>query len=226
MPVRLLPIAALAALPVLAAPGARADAQAGAEVFARECAACHAVGNGAESGIGPHLNAILGRPLASLDGYDYSPALQQQGAQGLAWTREALNAYIAAPAAAVAGTRMNYPGLADGAQRADLIAYLGTAPDRAADDPTALPDLPPEVLALAGDPAWGEYLSAECTACHRRDGTDAGIPAITGWPAGAFVRAMHAYRQKLRPHPVMQMMAGRLSDAEIAALAAHFATLD
>ena len=37
---------------------------------------------------------------------------------------------------------------------------------------------------------------------------------------------MHAYRQKLRPHPVMQMMAGRLSEEEIAALAAYFATLE
>jgi cytochrome c len=37
---------------------------------------------------------------------------------------------------------------------------------------------------------------------------------------------MHAYKAKLRPHPVMQMMAGRLSNDEIAALAAYFATLD
>ena len=40
-----------------------------------------------------------------------------------------------------------------------------------------------------------------------------------------FVIAMHAYKRKLRPHPVMQMMAGRLADDEIAALAAWFATL-
>ena len=37
---------------------------------------------------------------------------------------------------------------------------------------------------------------------------------------------MHAYKQQLRPHPVMQMMAGRLNDEEIAALAAYYATLD
>ena len=41
-----------------------------------------------------------------------------------------------------------------------------------------------------------------------------------------FVAAMHAYKRKLRPHPVMQMMAGRLSEEEIAALAAFFATLE
>ena len=36
---------------------------------------------------------------------------------------------------------------------------------------------------------------------------------------------MRAYKQGLRPHPVMQMMAGRLDDDQIAALAAYFATL-
>ena len=33
---------------------------------------------------------------------------------------------------------------------------------------------------------------------------------------------MHAYKVKHRPHPVMQMMAGRLSDEEIASLAVYF----
>jgi cytochrome c len=37
---------------------------------------------------------------------------------------------------------------------------------------------------------------------------------------------MHAYKQKIRVHPVMQMMAGRLSDEEIAALAAYFNHLE
>ncbi len=36
---------------------------------------------------------------------------------------------------------------------------------------------------------------------------------------------MHAYKAKLRPHPVMQMMAGRLSAEEIAALAAFYAKI-
>ncbi len=38
--------------------------------------------------------------------------------------------------------------------------------------------------------------------------------------------AMHAYKRKIRPHPVMQMMAGRLSDEEIAALAAYFRDIE
>ena len=33
---------------------------------------------------------------------------------------------------------------------------------------------------------------------------------------------MHAYKAQVRPHPVMRMIAGRLSEEEIAALAAYF----
>ena len=54
------------------------------------------------------------------------------------------------------------------------------------------------------------------------DGTVEGIPSITGWLLDDFVIALHAYKGGKRVHPVMQMVAGRLSDEEIAALAAHF----
>jgi len=80
----------------------------------------------------------------------------------------------------------------------------------------------PEILAIVGDPAYGEYLSGECTSCHQSSGAGDGIPAITNWPTDDFVTAMHAYKEGARAHPVMQMMAGRLSDEEIAALAAYF----
>lgn len=83
-----------------------------------------------------------------------------------------------------------------------------------------------EILSIEGDPDYGEYLSSECMTCHQTDGDDEGIPSIVGWPTEDFVIAMHAYRQKVRPHPVMQMMAGRLGNEEIAALAAYFAALN
>lgn len=84
------------------------------------------------------------------------------------------------------------------------------------------PKVAPEILALTGDRAYGEYLASDCTACHQADGSDKGIPSITGWPQEIFVIVMHAYKNKDRAHPVMQMMAGRLSNEEIAALAAYF----
>jgi cytochrome c len=83
-----------------------------------------------------------------------------------------------------------------------------------------------ELLKLEGDPEYGEYLSGDCTACHQIDGSYNGIPSIVGWDEESFIWVMHEYKEKYREHPVMQMMAGRLANDEIAALAAYFATLE
>jgi cytochrome c len=80
--------------------------------------------------------------------------------------------------------------------------------------------------ALAGDRELGQYLSAECVACHQVSGTAAGgVPSITGWPEAQFVAVMTAYKNKERDNPVMQTIAGRLAADDIAALAAYFGGL-
>lgn len=208
------------------------DAGKGAEIWG-QCSGCHQIGPGARNAIGPNLNRIFGRRAASLDDFRYSKSLTRAGRDGLVWTLETLDAYITNPRTFASGTRMAYPGLADAVQRGDLLAFLRDFSDRPRDipeaEPTArrsLPVLPPGVLALKGDAEFGEYLAAECRTCHQASGADAGIPSITLWPEEDFVLAMHAYKQKLRPHPVMQMMAGRLTEEEIAALAAFFGTLE
>ncbi len=78
---------------------------------------------------------------------------------------------------------------------------------------------------VGGDPEYGAYLASECTSCHRADGAVEGIPAIVHWYEPDFVDAMNAYKSGGRAHPVMNMIAARLGDEEIAALAAYFATL-
>ena len=80
----------------------------------------------------------------------------------------------------------------------------------------------PEILAIFRDASYGEYLSAECTACHQSSGTGDGIPAITRWPNAVFATAMHAYKDGVRPHPVMSMMATRLSSKDITTPTAYF----
>lgn len=206
------------------------DAERGKDLF-NMCSGCHEVGRSAENGIGPHLNRIFGRKAGGVEGaYQYSKGLQRAGADGLEWTLETLDAYLENPKALVSGTRMSFRGMKKAQDRADVLAYLRVYSDNPQNIPEAEPtarapelDLPPEVLALVGDPEYGEYLSSECKTCHQADGNDDGIPSITNWPEEDFVVAMHAYKRKLRPHPVMQMMAGRLNDEEIAALAAYFA---
>ncbi len=79
--------------------------------------------------------------------------------------------------------------------------------------------------ASAADAAFGQYLSSECVTCHRADGQDKGIPSIVGWPADQFVAVMQSYKVKDRSNPIMQTIAGKLSDDEVAALAAYYASL-
>jgi cytochrome c len=79
--------------------------------------------------------------------------------------------------------------------------------------------------AVAADVAYGEHLSGECVTCHRKDGSEKGIPAIIGWPQDQFVAVLKSYKAKERPHALMQTIAGRLTDEDMAALAAYYATL-
>ncbi|MQQ10687.1 c-type cytochrome [Epibacterium sp. SM1979] len=208
------------------------DPAAGEKVF-RKCRACHQVGEGAKHRIGPHLNGLFGRAAASHEGFRYSKALARVGDSGLEWHADTLDDFLENPRSLASGTRMSFPGLKKEKDRLDLIAYLRQFSDDPADipeaDPTASPvdhDLDPAILALEGDPEYGEYLSSECKTCHQASGGDDGIPSIVFWPEEDFVIAMHAYKNKKRPHPVMQMLAGRLNTEEIAALAAYFATLE
>jgi cytochrome c len=76
-----------------------------------------------------------------------------------------------------------------------------------------------------GDRALGEYLSSECVTCHQLSGQFKGIPPIVGWPEASFVEIMREYQHKKRPNPVMQMIAGRLSEEEIVSLAVYFGSL-
>lgn len=203
------------------------------ETLFRQCKACHQVGPGASDRVGPHLNNLFGRRAGSHEGFPYSRDMIRAAAAGLEWHADTLHIYLENPKNLVSGTRMSFDGLSDARDRTDLLAYLR----RFSADPSNIPEadptatatdhtVAPEILAIVGDPDYGEYLSTECTTCHRADGGDSGIPSITLWPEEDFVIAMHAYKNEYRAHPVMQMIAGRLSDEEIAALAAYFGSLD
>jgi cytochrome c len=204
------------------------DAVRGEGLFG-QCKSCHQVGEGAVNRIGPHLNNIFDRPAGAAKEFRYSRGFDRAAAGGLVWTYETLNNFLENPRALVSNTRMSFRGFTDPQDRDDVLAYLRQFSASPANIPESAPTataidhaVAPEILAIVGDPAYGEYLSGECTSCHQISGAGAGIPSITHWPPDDFVTAMHAYKTGVRAHPVMQMMAGRLSDEEIAALAAYF----
>ena len=220
---------AAALLVLLPAAGAwSADAERGKTLYG-ECRRCHQAGGGAEHRIGPHLNDVFGRAAGSLEGFRYSPAMKAAGAGGLVWTETTLDAFLSDPHILVPGSRMSFAGVARAEDRAELLAWLqgfsGARSELPPAEPTVTPEeygLDPQLLTIPGDPEYGAYLASECTTCHRSDGSERGIPSITGWPLEDFVIALHAYKRGMRVHPVMQLVTGRLSDEEIAALAAHF----
>lgn|GEM_PF-383171 len=107
-----------------AAVHAEGDADKGERVF-KKCKACHAIGEGAENKTGPHLNGVLGRAAASLEGYKFSSALvEKAAAEELVWTPETLDEFLTKPKAYVKGTKMSFAGIRKEKQRVDLIAYL------------------------------------------------------------------------------------------------------
>ena len=87
------------------------------------CRACHSVDEGTAQTLGPNLHGVVGRPVASAEGYErYSPAMASSGGT---WTVERLDRYLRRPAEEVEGTSMVFPGIADAGNRADIIAWLG-----------------------------------------------------------------------------------------------------
>jgi cytochrome c2 len=133
---------------------ASADPAAG-EAAAKKCATCHTFGEGEANKIGPNLYEIVNRPIASHEGYEYSPAMQAYAETAQTWTFEHLNTFLLDPDAAVPETKMAFPGLKADEERANVIAYLRSL----SASPAPLPE--PEAEAAEAAPAGGEQPAAE-----------------------------------------------------------------
>ncbi|MEQ8294541.1 MAG: cytochrome c family protein [Roseovarius sp.] len=96
-----------------------ADASKGERVF-NKCKACHTVEEGA-NGTGPYLYGVVGRDVASADGFSYSGNLV---AAADVWTPENLSAFLESPSGFAPGTTMGFSGLGSIEDRANVIAYL------------------------------------------------------------------------------------------------------
>jgi cytochrome c2 len=188
------PAAAGGELPALLA---KADAARG-ETTAAVCKACHSFEAGQPSPIGPNLHDVVGRKIASVGGFNYSPALKAHA--GEEWTYENLNHWLTNPQAFASGTTMGFPGLPDAKQRADVILFLrsktenapplpqvaaaaqaaeGAKPAEGAAKPGGEAAPGAEILpALAkADPKTGEAAAAACKVCHS---FDKGAPSPIG----------------------------------------------
>lgn len=118
-------VAAVALFALSTPAQAQGDAAKGKAAYAK-CAICHQIGPGAQNGVGPELNNIVGRKAASVAGFTYSPGMVKLGGEGYTWTEANLDKWIADPKALLPDSPMAqlFTGIPDAAERADIIAYL------------------------------------------------------------------------------------------------------
>ena len=75
----------------------------------------------------------------------------------------------------------------------------------------------------AGDAGAGKTKAESCAQCHGETGKD--DPAIAGMEEAKFIKAMKDYQSGERKNKKMMKAATGLSDADLADLAAYYATL-
>lgn len=102
---------------------AEPDAAKGEIVF-KKCMACHAIGPGAKTKVGPPLNGIVGAKWAHFEGYPYSQDIKDGAAAGKVWDLETLNNYLTNPKVLAPKGKMAFAGVKNDDERADLIAFL------------------------------------------------------------------------------------------------------
>lgn len=87
--------------------------------FNNHCRECHTIKVG-DNRLGPSLHGIVGAEAGKVEGFkNYSGGLQ-----GFKWDEGMLDKFIANPASVASNTNMQYPGVADAAERKKIIEFL------------------------------------------------------------------------------------------------------
>lgn len=85
------------------------------------CIACHSMSAKGRMLSGPHLEGIIGREVAVVDGWDFPEHVRELD---FVWTESRMDAWLEDPQAMVPHMCLPFKGLSDPEARAALIAYL------------------------------------------------------------------------------------------------------
>ena len=111
---------AFAAAPAMAKEEASEE---GKVAFNNACRTCHSF-KPDDNRLGPTLHGIVGRKSGSIDGFQFSSAMQSAG---ITWDESNLDEFIANPEQVVHGNAMKpYGGIADASERSKIVDYLKT----------------------------------------------------------------------------------------------------
>jgi cytochrome c553 len=78
----------------------------------------------------------------------------------------------------------------------------------------------------AGDPAAGKAKAAACGGCHGANGQGNGSnPPLAGKSEDSLVQALQDYKSGKRDNAIMKGFASKLSDQDMANVAAYYASL-
>ena len=91
------------------------------EKIYKKCGSCHNYQKNSPSKVGPNLWNIINRPKGSVEGFSYYSSLLEFGGK---WTYEELAKFIYKPKDYIKGTKMNFAGLKNVEDRANLIFWL------------------------------------------------------------------------------------------------------
>lgn len=96
----------------------------GKKVF-KKCKACHQVGDKAKNKVGPILNGVMGREIASVDGFKYSKAFKARKEEGgFVWDEANMTGYLTKPKTFIPKNKMAFAGLKKEKDIKAIIEYL------------------------------------------------------------------------------------------------------
>jgi len=120
---RLFGLAAVAVLAFSAPAWADGNAEEGASVF-KKCMSCHKISADMKPMTGPNLFGVVGRKVAGVEGYAYSPKMKELAGTNPVWTEDLLDKYLENPKTIVPAGKMAFVGLPKPEDRKNVIAYL------------------------------------------------------------------------------------------------------
>ena len=108
-----------------------ASIEKGEKLF-KKCGACHSYKKDVNNKVGPNLWNLINRPKGSINDFSYSKALSELGGK---WTFEELSEFLYKPKQYIINTKMNFAGLKETEDRANLILFIREK----SDEPVPLP---------------------------------------------------------------------------------------